>query len=327
MKKSDYTSVRGMVKGVLTLCLFALLTLFAACSKGEKAYDATGTFEATEVTVSAKLSGELKTLDIAEGQFVEQGAVVGTIDAYQLEQTSLQLEAQKRQLVATRGATDSRRLDLEKQLSSINEQIANASRERQRFAELVRDGAVARKQLDDIENQLKVLERQRDALRDQIRSNNASLAEQSKGIGAQIDGLGAQQRQIADQIEGARVKAPISGTVLEKYVERGEFVTTGKPLFKLADTERMYLRAYVTSSQLQNIKVGQRVKVFADYGDGKKKEYEGTVSWISSRSEFTPKTILTDDERADIVYAVKVALKNDGYVKIGMYGQLAIVYS
>lgn len=316
-----------MVKGVSTLCLFALLTLFGACSKGEKAYDATGTFEATEVTVSAKLSGELKTLDIAEGQFVEQGAVVGTIDAYQLEQTSLQLEAQKRQLVATRGATDSRRLDLEKQLSSINEQIANASRERQRFAELVRDGAVARKQLDDIENQLKVLERQRDALRDQIRSNNASLAEQSKGIGAQIDGLGAQQRQIADQIEGARVKAPITGTVLEKYVERGEFVTTGKPLFKLADTERMYLRAYVTSSQLQNIKVGQRVKVFADYGDGKKKEYEGTVSWISSRSEFTPKTILTDDERADIVYAVKVALKNDGYVKIGMYGQLAIVYS
>jgi HlyD family secretion protein len=148
--------------------------------------------------------------------------------------------------------------------------------------------------------------------------------EQSKGIGAQIEGLSAQQRQIADQIEGTRVKAPITGTVLEKYVEQGEFVTTGKPLFKLADTERMYLRAYVTSSQLQKVKVGQKVTVFADYGDGQKKEYVGTVSWISSRSEFTPKTILTDDERADIVYAVKVAFKNDGYVKIGMYGQLII---
>ena len=304
--------------------LFAFLPLFASCSDKEKAYDATGTFEATEVTVSAKSAGELKTFGVSEGQIVEQGTVVGTIDSYQLQQTSLQLEAQKRQLGATRNATDSRRLDLEKQLSSINQQIANAQRERQRFTELVNDGAVPRKQLDDINNQLKVLERQRDATRDQIRSNNASLAEQSKGIGAQIEGLNAQQRQIADQIEGTRVKAPITGTVLEKYVEQGEFVITGKPLFKLADTERMYLRAYVTSSQLQKVKVGQKVTVFADYGDGQKKEYAGTVSWISSRSEFTPKTILTDDERADIVYAVKVAFKNDGYVKIGMYGQLTI---
>ena len=324
MKKSDYTSANGMVEGVSVFFLFALLPLFASCSDKEKAYDATGTFEATEVTVSAKSAGELKTFDVSEGQTVEQGTVVGTIDSYQLQQTSQQLEAQKRQLGATRNATDSRRLDLEKQLSSINQQIANAQRERQRFAELVNDGAVPRKQLDDINNQLKVLERQREATRDQIRSNNASLAEQSKGIGAQIEGLSAQQRQIADQIEGTRVKAPITGTVLEKYVEQGEFVTTGKPLFKLADTERMYLRAYVTSSQLQKVKVGQKVTVFADYGDGQKKEYAGTVSWISSRSEFTPKTILTDDERADIVYAVKVAFKNDGYVKIGMYGQLII---
>ena len=313
-----------MVGGMAAFSLFAFLPLFASCSDKEKAYDATGTFEATEVTVSAKSAGELKTFGVSEGQIVEQGTVVGTIDSYQLQQTSLQLEAQKRQLGATRNATDSRRLDLEKQLSSINQQIANAQRERQRFTELVNDGAVPRKQLDDINNQLKVLERQRDATRDQIRSNNASLAEQSKGIGAQIEGLSAQQRQIADQIEGTRVKAPITGTVLEKYVEQGEFVITGKPLFKLADTERMYLRAYVTSSQLQKVKVGQKVTVFADYGDGQKKEYAGTVSWISSRSEFTPKTILTDDERADIVYAVKVAFKNDGYVKIGMYGQLAI---
>ena len=312
-----------MARKYYSLLHLSILTLFmVSCSNQEKECDATGTFEATEVTVSAKSTGELKTLDITEGQLVESGVVVGQIDAYQLQMTAQQLEAQKRQLAMSRNATDSRRLDLEKQLSSINQQISNTQRERQRFSELVRDGAVPRKQLDDINNQIKVLERQRDATRDQIRSNNASLSEQSKGISAQIDGIDAQRKQIADQIANAEVKAPLSGTVLEKYVERGEFVATGKPLFKIADTQNMYLRAYVTSSQLKDIKVGQKVKVFADYGGGQKKEYDGTISWISSRSEFTPKTILTDDERADLVYAVKIAIKNDGYVKIGMYGEV-----
>ena len=311
-----------MIRRILSFYGLATVSfVLASCGNKEKEYDATGTFEATEVTVSAKATGELKTFDISEGQTVEQGVVVGSIDAYQLQQTSEQLEAQKRQLGATRSATDSRRLDLEKQLSSINQQIANAQRERQRFTELVADGAVPKKQLDDINYQIKVLERQREATRDQIRSNNASLAEQSKGIGAQIDGLNAQQRQIADQIANAQVKAPIAGTVLEKYVERGEFVAIGKPLFKMADVQNMYLRAYVTSSQLKDLKIGQKVTVFADYGDKQKKTYEGTIAWISSRSEFTPKTILTDDERADLVYAVKVAIKNDGFVKIGMYGE------
>lgn len=304
------------------LIVAGAVLMLCACGNKEKEYDATGTFEATEVTVSAKATGELKTFNISDGQAVEQGAVVGSIDAYQLQQTSEQLEAQKRQLGATRSATDSRRLDLEKQLSSISQQIANAQRERQRFAELVADGAVPKKQLDDINYQIKVLERQREATRDQIRSNNASLAEQSKGIGAQIDGLNAQQRQIADQIANAQVKAPIAGTVLEKYVEQGEFVAIGKPLFKMADVQNMYLRAYVTSSQLKDLKIGQKVKVFADYGDKEKKTYEGTVAWISSRSEFTPKTILTDDERADLVYAVKISIKNDGFAKIGMYGEV-----
>ena len=304
------------------LIVAGAVLMLCACGNKEKEYDATGTFEATEVTVSAKATGELKTFNISEGQAVEQGAVVGSIDAYQLQQTSEQLEAQKRQLGATRSATDSRRLDLEKQLSSISQQIANAQRERQRFTELVADGAVPKKQLDDINYQIKVLERQREATRDQIRSNNASLAEQSKGIGAQIDGLNAQQRQIADQIANAQVKAPIAGTVLEKYVEQGEFVAIGKPLFKMADVQNMYLRAYVTSSQLKDLKIGQKVKVFADYGDKEKKTYEGTVAWISSRSEFTPKTILTDDERADLVYAVKISIKNDGFAKIGMYGEV-----
>lgn len=316
MKMNHFEAVKRMGKGVW----LTLLPFIAACSSGEKKYDATGTFEATEITVSAKATGELQSFDIDEGQTVEKDATVGKIDAYQLQQTRDQLDAQKRQLASSRSATDSRRLDLEKQLSSINQQIANAQRERQRFSELVSDGAVPRKQLDDINNQIKVLERQREATRDQIRSNNASLAEQSKGIGAQMDGIDAQKRQISDQIANAEVKSPISGTVLEKFVEHGEFVSIGKPLFKVADTENMFLRAYVTSAQLKDIKIGQKVTVFADYGDGERKEYGGVVRWISSRSEFTPKTILTDDERADLVYAVKVAIKNDGFVKIGMYG-------
>ena len=143
-----------------------------------------------------------------------------------------------------------------------------------------------------------------------------------EGIDAQQLTVVSQKAQLDDQIANSDIKAPITGSVLEKYVERGEYVTVGKSLFKMADTQNMFIRAYVTSAQLKDIKVGQQVKVFADYGNGQKKSYNGTVTWISSRSEFTPKTILTDDERADLVYAVKIAFKNDGYVKIGMYGEV-----
>ena len=313
-----------------------VLLLLVACGNKEKEYDATGTFEATEVTVSAKSTGELQRFDVTEGQEIDQNVVVGTIDAYQLklqrqqlENTKEQLKANKKQLNATRGATNSKQLDLEKQVASIRQQIANAQRERQRYNELVNDGAVPRKQLDDINYQIKVLEKQLAATQEQIRSNNASLKEQSQGITAQMEGIDAlqltvesQKAQLDDQIANSDIKAPITGSVLEKYVERGEYVTVGKPLFKMADTQNMFIRAYVTSAQLKDIKVGQQVKVFADYGNGQKKSYDGTVTWISSRSEFTPKTILTDDERADLVYAVKIAFKNDGYVKIGMYGEV-----
>lgn len=318
------------------IILASVALLVCACSKKEKEFDATGTFEATEVTISAKSTGELQAFAVSEGEELDKGAVVGKIDALQLvlkkqqlETNRNQLNANKRQLSSSRNATNSKRLDLEKQVSSINQQIANAKRERQRYTELVNDGAVPRKQLDDINYQIKVLEKQLEATREQIKSNNASLAEQSAGIGAQMDGIDAQYAaleaqisQIDDQIANTEITVPLTGTILEKYAEQGEFVSPGKPLFKMADTQNMYLRAYVTTAQLQNLKIGQTVKVFADYGNGEKKEYSGTVSWISSRSEFTPKTILTDDERADQVYAVKIAFKNDGYVKIGMYGEV-----
>lgn len=318
--------------------LFSLILALAAvsCSDGEKSFDATGTFEATEVTVSAESAGQLQRFAITEGTLLSADSLVGSIDdeqlrlkKQQLSTTSDQLSANRRQLAATKGATDSRRLDLEKQSAALRQQISNQRHERQRFSELVRDGAVPRKQLDDIDHQISVLEKQLAATQEQLRSTNQSLAEQAQaveaqmqGIDAQQQGIGIQQSQLDDQIRHTLVRSPIKGIVLEKYAEQGEFVSTGKPLFKIADTENMFLRAYITSAQLENVKVGQKVKVFADYGAGQRKEYSGTVAWISSKSEFTPKTIVTDDERADLVYAVKIAVKNDGFIKIGMYGEV-----
>lgn len=323
---------------VLRISQIAAAMLLAACGSGEKDYDATGVFEATEVTVSAKSAGELQSFTVMEGAEIGADTVVGTIDAAQLKLKKQQLQTQRQQLSASksqleanRSATDSKQLDLERQVASLRQQIANAQREKQRFTELLRDGAVARKQVDDISYQISVLEKQLAATQEQLRSNNASLAGQSEGLRAQAQGVVAQQAgidvqqaQLDDQIENTLVKSPIAGTVLEKYVEAGEYVAVGKPLFKVADTCNMFIRAYVTSAQLQRVKVGQKVKVMSDYGDGKRSEYEGVVTWIASRAEFTPKTILTDDERADQVYAVKIAVKNDGYIKIGMYGEVKL---
>ena len=308
------------MKKIIFLSLPILFCI--SCNKKEKDFDATGIFEATEITVSAQASGEVQQLDITEGQSLDSGARVGQIDVYQLVQKQNELEAAKQQIYANKAATDSRQLDLNKQLASLQQQISHAQRERQRFARLVQDGAVARKLLDDINDQISLLQRQLEATRDQFRSTNASLADQIKGFQAQMKGVEAQQRQLERQIQNATIIVPKDGVVLEKFVEAGEFVGEGKPLFKLAQMNHVYLRAYVTSAQLKSVILGQKVKVYADYGGGQQQEYGGKVTWISSRSEFTPKTIVTDDERADLVYAVKILIKNDGRVKIGMYGEV-----
>ncbi|MBQ6432816.1 MAG: HlyD family efflux transporter periplasmic adaptor subunit [Bacteroidaceae bacterium] len=296
-----------IVKG---LSLVLLLVLVVSCSKEEKDYDATGTFEATETVVSAEQTGALLTFSIDEGDAIEAGTEVGLIDTTQLW---LKIE----QARATKAVYQSQRPDLEKQIAATRQQLAKARQEQRRYQELVNDGAAPSKMLDDAKSQVQVLQRQLDA---QISTLNTQLST----ISSQLSTVDVQVSQLQDQLRKCHVKAPQSGTVLEKYAELGEFVSVGKPLFKIGDTENMFLRAYVTSAQLQKVKLGQGVTVFADYGDGQRKEYSGTVAWISSRSEFTPKTILTDDERADQVYAVKVRIKNDGYVKIGMYGQLKI---
>ena len=298
--------VRNMKRNAFLPSIFLLF--LTACGSSEKEYDATGTFEATEVTVSAEQSGTLLRFDLNEGDYIEADKEVGLIDT-----TQVWLKMQ--QAGATKAVYRSQKPDMEAQLAATRQQLAKARQEEQRYRELVGDGAAPSKMLDDAANQVKVLQRQ-------LEAQQSALSNSSNALDQQMAATDAQAAQLADQLRKCHITAPISGNVLEKYAERGEFMAPGKPLFQMADTEQMFLRAYVTSLQLQNIKVGQAAKVFADFGDGQKKEYEGTVTWISSRSEFTPKTILTDDERADLVYAVKVAIKNDGYVKIGMYGEV-----
>lgn len=286
---------------MLAICL-------VACSSKEKEFDATGTFEATEVTVSAEQSGTLLRFALEEGDNVEAGSEVGLTD-------TTQIWLKLRQADATKTVYQSQKPDLEKQIAATRQQLENAQSEKKRYQELVSDGAAPSKMLDDATNQVKVLQRQLDAL-------VSTLNTQLSTLNSQLSTVDVQKNQLWDQLRKCHIVAPISGTVLEKYAEQGEFAAPGKPLFKMGDTRNMYLRAYVTSGQLEQVRVGQEVKVFADFGDKKRKEYDGTVSWISSRSEFTPKTILTDDERADLVYAVKIAVKNDGAIKIGMYGEV-----
>ena len=294
------------MKKNIIIAVAALMTV--ACGNNKKEYDATGTFEAMEVTVAAEQSGTLMVFDINEGDEIALGKEVGLIDT-----TQIWLKIQ--QVGATKAVYQSQKPDMEKQIAATRQQLTKARQDQQRYKELVADGASPSKMLDDATNQVEVLQKQLDAQISSLNTNTNALNKQMAATDIQVS-------QLKDQLQKCHITTPIKGTVLEKYVERGEFVAIGKPLFKMADTEQMFIRAYVTSAQLQTVKIGQKAKVFADYGEGQKKEYEGTVSWISSRSEFTPKTILTDDERADLVYALKVAIRNDGYVKIGMYGEV-----
>jgi len=296
------------MKKMMTMASMALL--MAACGNQDKTYDATGTFEAIETTIFAEQSGKLLTFSVDEGDQLDMGREVGVIDTTQTWLKILQLGA-------TKEMYQSQKPDMERQIAATRQQLAKAQQDEQRYKELVADGAAPSKMLDDATSQVKVLQRQLDA---QI----SSLSTSSRALDKQTAAADIQVSQLQDMLRKCHVTTPTKGTVLEKYVEQGEFVAVGKPLFKMANTEDMYLRAYVTSAQLQHIKLGQKVKVLADYGTDDKKTYEGTIAWISSRSEFTPKTILTDDERADLVYAVKVAVKSDGYLKIGMYGELKL---
>ncbi len=291
--------------------LILAVAIMTACSGSKNEFDATGTFEATEITVSAEQNGRLLRFDITEGMQLKALQQVGLID-------TVQLALQARALGATKESIANQRPDLTKQIAATRQQLMKAEMEQQRFENLVKDHAANQKQLDDAISAVNVLKKQ-------LEAQVSALNNTTQSLNSQMNATDIQRLQVLDQLQKCHISTPIAGTVLSKYMEPGEFVTIGKPLFKMADIENMYLRAYITSSQLARVKIGQDMKVFADFGGGDRKEYQGVVTWISEHSEFTPKTILTNDERADLVYAVKIAVKNDGFIKIGMYGEVKII--
>lgn len=293
-----------------TTIMAAVAMLCTACSNNDAQYDASGVFETTEVIVSAKSTGELVSFHVEEGETVNVGQELGCID-------TLQIYLKKKQLLANISATESHRLNESRQIASIQQQITNLQKERKRFGELIKENAATQKQVDDIDYQIMVLQRQLDATSEQIGSNNNSLMGQKGSIVAQI-------AQLDDQTHNSIITSPIQGVVLTKYMEQGEFAAPGKPLFKVGNIHNMKLRAYITADQLTNVKIGQKVKVYADQGKTDRKEYTGTITWIASKAEFTPKTIQTRDERANLVYAIKIAVANDGLIKEGMYGDVKL---
>ena len=295
------------MKRIFIYCALPLLT--AACGRSGD-FDATGTFEATEVVVSAEAAGRILRFDAEEGDVLEAGRQVGAIDTVQLYLQKLQLERQ-------RASGVSNRPDIAKQAASLREQIAKQQTERRRVENLLRDGAATTKQLDDIDAQIKVLNGQLEAQLSTLRNNAASIDENSSSIDLQI-------ARIEDQLAKCRIASPVAGTVLAKYSEAGELESVGRPLMKVADLDRIYLRAYFTSDQLAGLKLGQEVTVTADFGGDSRIDYPGRIVWIASESEFTPKTIQTRDSRANLVYAAKIAVENDGRLKIGLYGEVRL---
>lgn len=295
------------MKRIFIYCALPLLT--AACGRSGD-FDATGTFEATEVVVSAEAAGRILRFDAEEGDVLEAGRQVGAIDTVQLYLQKLQLERQRASVVSNRP-------DIAKQAASLREQIAKQQTERRRVENLLRDGAATTKQLDDIDAQIKVLNGQLEAQLSTLRNNAASIDENSSSIDLQI-------ARIEDQLAKCRIASPVAGTVLAKYSEAGELASVGRPLMKIADLDRIYLRAYFTSDQLAGLKLGQEVTVTADFGGDSRIDYPGRIVWIASESEFTPKTIQTRDSRANLVYAAKIAVENDGRLKIGLYGEVRL---
>ncbi len=285
------------------------ILLVASCSK-QSEFDAQGTFEATEIVISSEANGKILSFDIDEGEHIEAGTAICTID-------STQLHLQRKQLTAQQAALLDSRPDINKQASSLRNQISTQRKELNRVKNMLKDGATTQKQYDDIDAQIKILESQLEATLSTLNKNTTSISNNSIALDAQIDAL-------SDLITKCKVTSPVKGSVLVKYAEAGELSSVGKPLVKIADLDNIYLRAYFTSTQLANLKLGDEVTVVADFGGDERHDYKGRITWISSESEFTPKTIQTKDSRANLVYAVKIAVKNDGRLKIGLHGEVIL---
>jgi HlyD family secretion protein len=292
------------------LFLILLLPALFSCNSSAIRTDASGAFEATEVTVSSEANGRIIELNIQEGDRLQAGDYLGYVD-------SAQLYLRKKQIASGLKAIDTQKPDIRKQIAVLEQQIATARTERQRMQNLVDAKAGNQKQLDDITHQIDFLNRQLDA-------QQSTLNKTTGGMDAEAESLVYQIMQLDDMLAKCRILSPVTGDVLTVYAHAGEVTAAGRPLFKVADTKLLYLRAYVTSDQLSLLSLGQSIKVFADYGKGERREYDGTLIWISDKAEFTPKGIQNRDERANLVYAIKIAVKNDGMLKIGQYGEIAI---
>ena len=279
--------------------------LLSGCKKGPE-YDAEGFFEGTEVIVSAEGTGKLLDFNVKEGDTLTAGQQVGVID-------TVQLSLKERQLAQQKAAVSSESPNIQAQISAIQARLNQARTEQRRVSNLLKDGAATQQQMDNANSAVKAIQGELDAAMSTLQKTKSSISQNAKAVG-----FGS--AQVADMIDKCHVTSPISGTVLAKYAEAGEMAVAGHPLFKVCDLDSMWLRAYVTSAQLADIKLGQKADVYADYGGGKVVKYPGKVTWIASDSEFTPKSVQTQDSRSNLVYAVKVAVKNDGRLKIGFYG-------
>jgi HlyD family secretion protein len=300
------------IKSVIRTALVAVVpALLASCSTNKNPYDASGVFEATEVIVSSEAAGKLLWLDVDEGKELAQNEVVGYVD-------SVQLYLKKMQLLATMKTVRSRRPDVRVQIAAIEQQLATATSEKRRVENLLRANAANQKQLDDADAQIAILERQ-------LAAQKITLTSAGEGVAGDQSALEIQVAQVDDQLKKCAVINPINGVVLAKYAQAFEITAPGKALYKIADLKAMILRAYIVGSQITQVKLGEQVTVFPDFGEKGSREYSGVISWISDKAEFTPKTIQTRDERANLVYAVKISVKNDGYLKIGMYAGVKLV--
>jgi len=284
------------------------VTLLLSCRNDKDAFDAAGAFESVETIISTEASGTILQFNVQEGQTLSAGQYLGYVDTTQLSLRKQQLEAQI-------ASVTSQMPDIPVQVAALQAQLAEAQKNQQRVSKMFKQNAATQQQMDAANTQVDMLSKQIDA-------QKSSLHISSNTIGRNVTPLQKQIEQLNDQIAKCYIINPFQGTVLTKYAESHELAMPGKALYKIAPIDTLLLRAYITGTQLDQVKLGQQVKVRTDEGANKYRYYTGTVYWISSQSEFTPKTIPTKDERADLVYAIKVRVKNDGYIKIGMYGEV-----
>jgi HlyD family secretion protein len=298
--------------------------LIIGCNRSESEFDASGTFEADETIVSSEMPGKILSFNVEEGMQIAKDSIVGSVDATNIDLQQQQVEASINALNEKMANVNPQVELLQNQLAVQQSQLDNLLHERTRIENLLKSDAATPKQLDDINSQIDVLKKGMAVTQQQINVKKNDIATQNRSILSEAEPLRKRVAQLQDQQHRANIVNPVSGTVITKYAEAGEITSSGKALYKIADLSELNLRAYVTGVQLPTIKLGQQVKVMIDQGDKKYKEYTGNIIWISDKAEFTPKTIQTKEERANLVYAIKVKVKNDGYLKIGMYGEVKL---